>query len=262
MTTVSLFQGPDSPDGIVDAIDAAARAAAAAGARILVCPEMSATGYNIGHLIVERAEPADGPIAAAMADIARANDTAIVYGYPELADGAVYNSVRVIDRDGTALLNYRKTHLFGDLDRDHFTPGDTLVAQFDLDGIRCGVLVCYDVEFPEAVRAHADSGTEWLIVPTGLMTPYDLVATQVVPARAYESQMFVTYVNRCGVENGLEYVGLTCAIAPDGTELARAGRGEQLLTFDLDPAVVASSRGVNTHLDDRRPDLYEQERTR
>jgi nitrilase len=260
--TVSLFQGPESPDGIVDAIAAAAREAVARGARILVCPEMSATGYNIGHLIVERAEPADGPISAAMSEIARENSIAVVYGYPEAADGRVYNSAAVIDRDGSTVLNYRKTHLFGDLDRDHFTPGHTLVSQFDLDGTRCGVLVCYDVEFPEAVRAHADSGTQWLIVPTGLMTPYDLVATQVVPARAYESQMFVSYVNRCGVENGLEYVGLTCTIAPDGTELARAGRGEQLVTFDLDPADVVRSRGVNTHLDDRRPDLYEQENLR
>ncbi|MGU3432929.1 carbon-nitrogen hydrolase family protein [Actinomycetes bacterium M1A6_2h] len=265
MTKVALFQGPSDPRGVLDAISDAARRAASEGARILVCPEMSTTGYNIGALIGARAEPADGPIAKAMARTAIDAGIAIVFGYPEAADGTVYNSAQVVDRDGTVLANYRKTHLFGDLDRDHFTPGDTLVSQFDLDGIRCGVLICYDVEFPEAVRAHADSGTEWLIVPTGLMAPYDLVATQVVPARAYESQMFLTYVNRCGVEDGMEYVGLTCAIGPDGTEPVRAGQSEELLTFDLDPADIARSRSVNTHLDDRRPDLYPaptQERTR
>ncbi len=159
----ALFQGPELSFDVaanLSAIASAAQTAAASGASILVCPEMAATGYNIGSLIAERAEPADGPIAARIAEIARESGIAVVYGYPEADAGVVYNSVQVCDPSGTPLANYRKTHLFGELDRSHFAAGDELVVQFDHAGIRCGLLICYDVEFPEAVRAHADRGTQ------------------------------------------------------------------------------------------------------
>ena len=154
------------------------------------------------------------------------------------------------------LASYAKTHLYGDVDRDAFVPGDVGVVQFRLDGLVAGLLVCYDVEFPEAVRAHALAGTELLVVPTGLMDPYGHIGTVLVPARAYESQVFVAYANRTGAEGEFVYCGASCVIAPDGTELARAGRGEELLVADVDPAVLTASRRVNTHLADRRPELY------
>jgi predicted amidohydrolase len=257
--TAALYQGPERSEDVADnlaALDRAAAQAAARGAHLLISPEMSATGYNIGARIGQLAQPADGPLFDAVAATALRHGVAIAYGYPEMADGAVYNSVTVVGGDGRRLANYRKTHLFGSLDKDNFRPGERLVTQFDFAGLRCGLLTCYDVEFPEAVRAHADAGTQWLIVPTGLMRPYEHVATRLVPARAYESQLYLTYVNRCGVEDELQYCGLSCAIAPDGAELARAGAHEELLFATIDPAALVASRAVNTHLSDRRLDLY------
>jgi len=264
MITVGMFQGPQESGTVAEnlaAIAAAARRAADAGCRVLVTPEMSATGYNIGTEIAARAESADGPIFQAVSTIARDTGIAVVYGYPEVAEGKPYNSVQVVDRDGAALAYYRKTHLYG-FDRDFFTPGAEWVTQFELDGVTCGLLICYDIEFPENARAHADAGTEWLVVPTGLMEPWSFVATHIVPARAYESQLFLSYVNRTGFENGLEYCGLSCTIAPDTTELSRGGRTEDLLITHIDPAAVAVSRAVNTHLGDRRRDLYQENQTR
>ena len=264
MITVGMFQGPQESGTVAEnlaAIAAAARQSADAGCRIVVTPEMSATGYNIGTDIARRAEPADGPIFRAVQEIARDTGIAVVYGYPESAPGQPYNSVQVVDRDGESLANYRKTHLYG-FDRDYFTPGSQWVTQFDLDGVTCGLLVCYDIEFPENARAHADAGTEWLVVPTGLMEPWSFVATHIVPARAYESQLFLSYVNRAGVENDLEYCGLSCTIAPDTTELSRGGKAEQLLITHIDPTAVAVSRAVNTHLSDRRRDLYQENQIR
>ncbi|MDR3664289.1 MAG: carbon-nitrogen hydrolase family protein [Mycobacterium sp.] len=256
--TVGMFQGPQESGTVAEhlsAIGSAAGVAAAAGCRIVITPEMSATGYNIGTAIAERAEPADGPIFQKVREIARDTGVAIVYGYPEAGPGKPYNSVHVVGRDGESLANYRKTHLYG-FDRDYYTPGPQWITQFELDGITCGLLICYDIEFPENARAHADAGTEWLIVPTGLMEPYGFVATHIVPARAYESQMFLSYVNRTGVENGLEYCGLSCTVAPDANELSRGGKAEQLLITHIDRGAVAASRAVNTHLSDRRRDLY------
>ena len=260
---VALLQGPaETPDpqaGLAAVADAAARAAVA-GARLLVTPEMSLTGYAIGaDRVAALAEPVPGPLTDRVAAIAAEHGLAIAVGLPVRTPAGVANTVVVVDSDGSLLAGYAKAHLYGDVDRDAFVPGDVGVVQFRLDGVVVGLLVCYDVEFPEAVRAHALAGTELLVVPTGLMDPYGHVGTVLVPARAYESQVFVAYTNRTGAEGEFVYCGASCVIAPDGTELARAGRSEELLVADVDPAVLTASRRVNTHLADRRPELYSTE---
>jgi len=256
---VAMYQGPEQSSdvaGNLAAIEAAAQRAAAAGADLLVTPEMSVTGYNIGPLAHERAEPADGPIATRVAELARAQGLAIAYGFPERTAYGVHNTVQVIGAEGTVLAAYRKTHLFGELDHSLFVPGNDLVVQFPLGGLTFGLAICYDIEFPELARAHGDAGTDVLLAPTGLMAPFEVVSRILVPARAYENQLYAVYVNRCGVEADLTYCGLTCAVAPDGSDLVRGGLGEQLLVADLDPDTLAASRALNTHLFDRRGDLY------
>jgi predicted amidohydrolase len=168
----------------------------------------------------------------------------------------VYNSVQLVGADGEPLANYRKSHLFGDFERAYFTPGDDPVVQAELHGIRIGLMICYDVEFPENVRAHALSGTDLLVVPTAQMHPYELVAETVVPVRAFESQLYVAYVNRCGTEGEFEFVGLSCLAGPDGVVRARAGGSEELLVAEVDPAFLQASRTANPYLHDRRPELY------
>ncbi|CAM3612484.1 carbon-nitrogen hydrolase family protein [Tsukamurella ocularis] len=260
--TVGMYQGPEglgpAPDVArnLAAIDDAAARAAAAGAQVLVTPEMSVTGYDIGPAAAELARPRGGEYHDALAAIAGRHGVAVVAGYPELADGRVFNATTVVAPDGAELAHYRKTHLFGDLDRAMFEPGDELPVQFDLDGLRCGLLICYDVEFPEAVRAHAEAGTDLLLVPTGLMEPFGRIAEQVVPVRAFESQLYIAYTNHSGRETSLEYCGLSTAAGPDGDVVARAGRDEQLLTFTADPEALREARFANTYLRDRRTDLY------
>jgi len=256
---VALFQGPAGADDVVTniaAIGAAAQSAAAAGAVVLVTPEMSATGYNIGELSAERAESPDGPLHAAIASVAVKHAMAIIYGYPERSPDGNYNTAVVIGPDGTTLATHHKVHLYADLDRSLFIRGDTLVTQFELGGLQCGLAICYDIEFPELGRAHADAGTEVLFVPTALMQPFEVVSRVVVPTRAYENQLFVVYVNRCDVEGELDYCGLSCAAGPDGADLVRGGPGEELLLVDIDPAALATERTINTNLADRRNDLY------
>jgi len=238
-----------------DLTTAAARAAAA-GAQLLLCPEMVTTGYHIGADIPALSEPANGPAARAMARLAREHGIALAYGYPERDGHDVFNAVQLIGPDGTRLANYRKTHLFGELDRAWFTPGERAVVQAELHGIRIGLLICYDVEFPETVRAHALAGTDLLLVPTALMTPYEIVADTLVPARAYESQLYLAYANHTGRERELNYCGRSCVVAPTGQVLARAGSAEQLLLAQIEPELLRTSRAENTHLTDRRPELY------
>ena len=257
---IACFQGPERPDTPQGNVALLARVAAKArsgGASLLVAPELFLTGYAIGREAVERlAEAADGPLLTAAADIARRESIALVFGFPERAGDNVYNTAIAIGADGTTLASYRKTHLFGDVDREQFADGGVAPDSFEMGGYRAGLLICYDVEFPENVRALALNGVDLVIVPTALMQPFDVVAKTVVPARAYENQVFVAYVDRCGVEPPFHYCGLSCVVGPDGTDLARAGRGEELIFADLERRMLDESRRLNTHLTDRRPELY------
>ncbi|WP_328666845.1 carbon-nitrogen hydrolase family protein [Streptomyces sp. NBC_00328] len=268
----ALLQSSGRPGSVVEnlkVLDEAAGRAAAAGAGLIVTSEMFLTGYAIGDGIARLAEPADGDSADAVAEIATRHGVAVAYGYPEResarsgsevpgADGGarVFNSVQLISADGTRLANYRKTHLFGCFEHDHFTPGDQPVVQAELNGLRVGLMICYDVEFPENVRGHALAGTDLLLVPTAQMHPFQFVAESVVPVRAFENQMYVAYVNRTGPEGEFEFVGLSTLAGPDGVARARAGRGEELVVADADPVLLAASRETNPYLKDRRPGLY------
>lgn len=268
----ALLQSSGRPGSVVEnlkVLDEAAGRAAAAGAGLIVTSEMFLTGYAIGDDIARLAEPADGDSADAVAEIATRHGVAVAYGYPEresarsgseapgAAGGArVFNSVQLISADGTRLANYRKTHLFGCFEHDHFTPGDQPVVQAELNGLRVGLMICYDVEFPENVRGHALAGTDLLLVPTAQMHPFQFVAESVVPVRAFENQMYVAYVNRTGPEGEFEFVGLSTLAGPDGVARARAGRGEELVVADADPVLLAASRETNPYLKDRRPGLY------
>jgi predicted amidohydrolase len=234
-------------------LDAAARAAAGQGAHLLVVPEMFLTGYNIGaqqaHAL---AEPWDGAIAQAVANLAQDHSIAIAYGYPERGErfevGQVFNTAQCVDAQGRLLGRYRKTHLFGDLDTAMFQQGAGDEALFTLHGWRVGLLICYDIEFPENARRLALMGADLLVVPTANMQGFDFVAQHMVPTRAYENQVCLAYANYCGAENGLAYGGLSCVAAADGTVLVAAGREPGLLLADLTPSALAHARVLNQHL--------------
>lgn len=261
---IAIYQGPISSveasvaENLVQ-IAAAIEQAAAKQVRLLILPEMILSGYNIGpQAISERAEAADGAAAQQLAQLANKHDLAILYGYPERADGKIYNSAQLIDRDGQRLANHRKTHLFGDIDRAAFSPGSGPPTLAELDGLKLGIAICYDVEFPENIRLLALAGADLVTVPTALMQPYEFIPRTLVPARAYENQVFMAYANRCGEEYDMNYYGLSCIIAPDGSELARAGTDETLICAELDLELQAKSRALNTYLADRRPELYSE----
>jgi predicted amidohydrolase len=248
----------NEPAANLDRLAAAAARARAGGADLLVAPEMFLTGYAIGREAAEaKAEPADGVCAHRAAEIARANGIALVYGYPERGeDGRLYNAAILIDAEGRRLLNYRKTHLFAALDRSMFSAGTGTCETARLGPFTVGLLICYDVEFPEAARALALAGADLIIVPTANMKPYEPVSHLLVPARAYENGIYVAYANRCGREADLAYYGLSSVAGPAGGNLVMARIGEELVFADIDITEIGAARSVNTHLRDRRPETY------
>ncbi len=256
---VAVWQpdGPllDVPAAIQELDDGASRASAQ-GARLLVAPELTLTGYDIAPQAADLAEPAGGPMAQAVAATAERHGLAIAWSWPERDGGQVHISAELVDRDGTVLARHRKAHLYGPDEAGAYAPGTGTPQVGTIDGYDVGLLVCYDIEFPEQVRMVALAGADLLACPTALMAPYDAVSTLVVPARAFENQMAVAYANRAGVEHELTYTGLSCVVGPDGVDLARAGRDADLVVGTLTAASLDDARRANTHLADRRPEIY------
>lgn len=253
--TLALYQCTPAPRDVAGNLARLAQAAHQArqqGAEVLVCPEMFVTGYHLGHAAAQQlAQAADGAYAQAVAAIARQHQIALVYGYPERgANGAVFNAAQWISAEGQRCLNYRKTHLFGELDRAQFAAGAPASTLLELGGWRIGLLICYDVEFPENTRRLAAAGADLVVVPTANMEAYDFVAEKLVPVRAYENQMFVAYANYTGHEAELHYGGLSTVAGPEGEVLAHAGRDDTLLLVTLQRQRLHTARQQNRHLAD------------
>jgi predicted amidohydrolase len=245
--------GPLDVAGNLRRLDAACAAAAAQQVAVLVTPEMFTSGYAITRPEVLRlAQPAGGPTEAAVAEIARRHGLAIVYGHPESAPGgAAYNAATMIGADGAVRGRHRKVHLYGEVDREQFAANPARPAAFDFDGSRVGMLICYDVEFPESVRHLAVNGARTVLVPTANMTGCDEVQEILVRARACENNCGVVYANYCGADDGFEYNGLSMICGPGGEVLAQAGaQTEELVIADL------PGKSSGTYLADRRADLY------
>ena len=237
----------------IDRIAAAAADAAGGGAKLLIVPELAVSGYGAGEAAFARlASPASGTVAERLGAIARENGIAIVAGFVEQEGTHTYNSALFTDGIGTNAV-YRKSHLYGDYERNSFRPGVPLSVMVDLGGIRLGMLICYDVEFPENVRRLALAGADVVVVPTALPKGPNgtFVANHMIQVRAFENQVFVAYINHCGADDNFTYAGLSRIAAPDGKLLAEApAEGETLLFAEIRPEDYAKSRAENTYLVD------------
>ena len=171
--------------------------------------------------------------------------------------GAIFNSSYIFDRNGNEIGEYDKTHLFTPMEEDRFfRKGDHLSA-FELDGVRCGIIICYDIRFPELTRTYAVNGLDMLFVVSQwprVRIPHLLALSK---ARAIENQMFVVCCNSCGTAGETVYGGNSSVHDPWGETLAQAGSGEEILTADCDLSVVKGIRDSINVFRDRRPELYE-----
>lgn len=238
-------------------LDQACADAKKGGAGLVIFPEMALTGYNIGaDRIRQLAEPRDGAMVQGLIQMAKRNAIGVLCGFPEADGERVFNAAALIDASGNLLSVCRKAHLFGDVDRAAFSAADNLCPMVQFGDFSVGLAICYDVEFPELVRAYALAGADVVLVPTANMLPYIGVASRVVPARAEENEIYVAYANRVGIEGAFEYCGLSCVTGPDGVDVVRAGQSEEMIFAHISKDVITRVRNSLSHLKDRRSDLY------
>lgn len=245
---------------------AAAVAAADDGARIIVLPELAASGYVFENRDEARslAEPADGPTVTQWARLAADRGVVIVGGFAELgADGQLYNSAVLADRGGVRAV-YRKAHLW-DAESDFFVPGTEPPPVVATEFGRIAMMICYDVEFPEWVRLPALAGADLLAVPTNWpaepVPPGErpmVVAN--VQAAAFANRMFIAAACRCGTERGVSWVGGSIIAGPDGYPLAGPAGADDpenvIAACDLALARSKATSARNDPHQDRRPALY------
>jgi 5-aminopentanamidase len=238
------------------AIDEAAREAAAAGAGVLLTPELFPVGYAPLRVRTELDPDTLPGIREHLAGIARRNGIALVYSLPVVAAGQWHISATLVSSQGEELLSYSKVHLFGPEERKAFSPAQEAPAVVLLDGIRTSLAICYDVEFPETARAAAARGAELLLVPTALAHGFEEVPRILLRARALESQLTVAYANHCGAEEACEFLGGSVVAAPDGSLLAAAGSGTELLFAEVSAEAAGRARNAVPYLAERRPRVY------
>jgi predicted amidohydrolase len=258
------------PDANRQAAAGAVAEAAAAGARLVVLPELSDSGYVFDSSAPAEearglAAPAAGnPTLQQWHELAGQHGLLIVGGFCELgADGRLYNSAALVDSSGTRTV-YRKAHLW-DNEKLVFTPGDATPPVVDTEVGRVAVMVCYDLEFPEWSRLAALEGADLIAAPVnwpGYRWPPGERPAEVVKAQAAAALngVFVAVADRCRTERGVSWISGSLIVGQDGYPLAGPVLADRpaVLTAACDLPRARDKRvsGHNDLLADRRPGLY------
>jgi predicted amidohydrolase len=248
----------------------AVRHAAAQGADLVVLPELCTTGYDFpdAATLTEQAEPvAGGPTVTAWAAEAARLGVSVVGGLAERAPEGCYNAAVAVSPGGLVAV-YRKAHLFA-AEKTLFRPGNTGPVVADLPCGRVGLVVCFDLRFPELPRALALAGADLIAVPTTWTdlykpNPYDergwCMANVLAQVHAYANRVYVACADRVGAEAGVCYLGASVVFDPGGAPLAGPASpdGEEILLAPFDPARARDKRlgDTNDLFADRRPELY------
>ncbi|WP_223549743.1 nitrilase family protein [Pseudomonas sp. A-B-19] len=244
----------------------AIRQAALQGAQVVVLPELVQSGYLFADRIeaLSLAETTEGPIVQLWQVLARELNLVIVGGFCErLPSDELANSAAMIDANGLRAV-YRKAHLW-DAEKDIFTAGDAPPPVVETVHGRLGMLICYDLEFPEWVRLPALAGADLLCAPVNwpdgprpqTERPAEVLRVQ---ANASVNRMFIAACDRYGHERGVGWVQGSVIVDADGYPLAGPAEqgGEQMLLATLNLGEARNKR-ISARNDlhrDRRPQLY------
>ena len=251
------------------AASAAVAEAAAAGARLVVLPELSDTGYVFSGPGEARALASPAASAVTLREwriLAGRHDLVIAGGFCELGgDGNLYNSAAIVDASGPRAV-YRKAHLW-DAEKQVFTPGDAAPPVVGLPFGNVGLMICYDLEFPEWVRLAALSGADLIAAPVNWPAsasppPSGERSGEVVAAQAaaWSNGVYIAVADRCQAERGVGWVGGSVIVGHRGYPAAGPLRQDRpaVLTAALDLRLARDKRNSerNDLFTDRRPELY------
>ncbi len=225
---------------------------------VVVLPELWTTGYDLarlGDIADENGEDAK----TFLSSLARAYNVHIVGGsVAKKTERQITNTMYIVDRNGDVVCEYSKLHLFKLMDEHkHLQAGET-TGIFSLDGVTGAGVICYDIRFPEWIRAHVLHGAEVLFV----VAEWPLVRLHhwrtLLMARAIENQCYVVACNRAGKDPNNEFAGHSLIIDPWGNILAEGDEQETVIVANIDINEVQDVRARIPIFSDRRPDVYKK----
>ncbi len=224
---------------------------------VIMLPETWNTGFFPKKDLALLADDGGAGVRDRIGTLARRYEVNIAAGsVADNREGKVFNTAYIFDRSGKMTASYDKTHLFSPMgEHEYFTPGAKL-CRFSLDGVSCGIIICYDIRFPELTRKLALKGLDVLFVVSQWPDVRADHLRTLLRARAIENQMFVCCCNSCGAMSGTQYAGDSVMIDPWGKVLAEAGPAETIITHDLDLQILDGIRESINVFRDRRDDLY------
>lgn len=223
------------------------------GAEIAMFPEMFTTGYTADKEAVQyMAETIDGASIKYLQKAAINNNIAVVGSLLERATNkdCLFNTSIFISSQGDILGAFRKIHLFSS-EKEVFTPGKEVVT-VDYNGIRYGMLICYDIEFPEVARLLAVKNAQVLLTVSANMKPYGPFHRNYALARAKENHVFTAYCNQVGNNGDMEFVGESCIINPLGEIICELAGEEGIVIGSVKLSDICRSREVFNYLNERR----------
>lgn len=215
---------------------------------LAVFPELCLTGYD-PDVAIKAATPVPGPITDRLTNIAADTNLTLVVGLPEREDNVIYNDLVCVSPDGVES-RYRKQYLWGD-EAGVFEAGNNPITVETPIGT-LGLLLCYDLNFPEAALAYAEQGVDLLAVSAAWRESYRTDWDLLLRARALDSTCYVVGTNHAGDQMGRHHNGGTLVVGPDGSVLDRVANGLACATAVFDPDTLSAARERNPVSDLRK----------
>ena len=244
-------------------IEETVKKAKSQAAELVIFPELSLTGYVVRDQIYELAETIPGPSTRIVEKIARKTKTHIVFGMPEVSEkthATIYNASVLVGPEGL-IGKYRKmylpTHSVFE-EKRYFRPGYQ-TAVFDTELGKIGLIICYDIFFPEVSRLTRLEGAQLILCISASPAVRRMFFETLTVARAMENAAFLAYVNLVGIEDGLQFWGGSRLIGPQGKILVKAKYDEEdLVIGDVDYADIRPVEAFVPTLKDIRPELFDK----
>ena len=226
---------------------------------VIVLPETWNTGFFPKEKLEELCDRNGEKTKEIIGKLAREHGVNIVAGsVANVKNGRVYNTAYVFNRNGEVVGEYDKTHLFSPMGENKFFEKGNKICKFTLDGKNCGIIICYDIRFPELTREMALEGLDCLFVVAQWPSVRISHLEALVKARAIENQTFAVCCNACGNAEDSVFGGCSRIVDSWGNVLACAGEKEEIISAECDFSIIENIRKSINVFADRRDDLYDK----
>jgi len=244
-----------NPDKNIITAEKYIQVAADRGCDLILLPEFWAVGFDLAN-VAELADESDGGIFKIMSTWAMKYKIAICGTHPQKKDGYIYNSAVFYNKQGELTTTYDKMHLFSPLNENKYIrPGCSLPQVFDTEWGKIGLIICFDLRFPEIIRRLALEGAELILIPAYWPQPRLDHWSLFLQARAIENQVYIAGCNRAKGNSKLEF-GRSAVISPGGNHCIQGGIDPMLLTANVSFTDVNENRNEFPAFKSRRSGEY------